>query len=65
MQGAWMGCFQGYGGGSMQDLGYELPKIPILRTSVNRRRLLILQAPALAVYLGAAVRGASRSCRIF
>ena len=30
------GCFQGYWGVVMQDLGYELPRIPIPRTSVNR-----------------------------
>jgi hypothetical protein len=36
MQGAWSGCFQGYRGGAMQDLGYELPRIPIPRTSVNK-----------------------------
>jgi len=29
------GCFQGYRGEAMQDLGYELPRIPILGTSVN------------------------------
>jgi hypothetical protein len=28
----------GYRGGAMQDLGYELPRIPILDTSVNTRR---------------------------
>jgi hypothetical protein len=43
----------------------ELRRILIPRTPVNRRSTLILQAPALAVYLGAAVRGTSRSCRIF
>jgi hypothetical protein len=26
----------GYRGGAMQDLGYELPRIPIPRTSVNK-----------------------------
>ena len=30
------GCFQGYRGEAMQDLGYELPRIPIPRTSVNK-----------------------------
>jgi hypothetical protein len=30
------GCFQGYRGGAMQDLGYELRRIPILSTSVNK-----------------------------
>jgi hypothetical protein len=29
------GCFQGYWGGAMHYLGYELPRIPIPRTSVN------------------------------
>jgi hypothetical protein len=29
------GCFQGYRGEAMQDLGYELPRIPIPRTTVN------------------------------
>jgi hypothetical protein len=29
-------CFQGYRGEAMQDLGYELPRIPIPRTSVNK-----------------------------
>jgi hypothetical protein len=27
---------QGYRGGAMQDLGYELPRIPIPRTPVNK-----------------------------
>ena len=30
------GCFQGYGGEAMQDLGYELPRILIPRTPVNK-----------------------------
>ena len=30
------GGLQGYRGGIMQDLGYELPRIPIPRTSVNK-----------------------------
>jgi hypothetical protein len=30
------GCFQGYRDEAMQDLGYELPRIPIPRTPVNR-----------------------------
>jgi hypothetical protein len=30
------GCFQGYRGEAMQDLGYELPRISIPRTSVNK-----------------------------
>src|SRR5215213_1245193 len=30
------GGFQGYRGGGMQDLGYELPRIPIPRTRVNK-----------------------------
>ena len=30
------GCFQGYRGGGMQDLGYELPRIPIPRTRLNK-----------------------------
>ena len=30
------GCFQGYQGGAMQDLGYELRRIPIPRTPVNK-----------------------------
>ena len=29
------GCFQGYRGEAMQDLGYELRRIPIPRTWVN------------------------------
>ena len=29
-------CFQGYRGGGMQDLGYELPRILIPRTPVNK-----------------------------
>jgi hypothetical protein len=29
------GCFQEYQGEAMQDLGYELPRIPILRGWVN------------------------------
>jgi hypothetical protein len=36
MQGAWSGCFQGYRGEAMQDLGYELPRIHIPRTRVNK-----------------------------
>ena len=30
------GCFQGYRGEAIQDLGYELPRIPIPRTPVNK-----------------------------
>ena len=30
------GCFQGYRGEAMQDLGYELPRITIPRTPVNK-----------------------------
>jgi hypothetical protein len=30
------GGFQGYRDGTMQDLGYELPRIPIPRTSVHK-----------------------------
>jgi hypothetical protein len=30
------GCFQAYRGGAMQDLGYELPRIPIPRRWVNK-----------------------------
>ena len=30
------GCFQGHRGEAMQDLGYELPRILIPRTSVNK-----------------------------
>jgi hypothetical protein len=30
------GCFQGYRGEAMQDLGYELPRIHIPRTPVNK-----------------------------
>jgi hypothetical protein len=30
------GCFQGYRAEAMQDLGYELPRILIPRTPVNR-----------------------------
>jgi hypothetical protein len=36
MQGAWAGVFRGYRGGAIQDLGYELPRILILRTRVNK-----------------------------
>ena len=36
MQGAWMGCFQGYRGEAIQDLGDELRRIPIPRISVNK-----------------------------
>jgi hypothetical protein len=38
MQGAWRGCFQGYRGETMHYLGYDLPRIPIPRTWVNRGR---------------------------
>jgi hypothetical protein len=30
------GCFQGYRGEAIQDLGYELPRITIPRTRVNK-----------------------------
>jgi hypothetical protein len=30
------GCFQGYRGEAMQNPGYELPRIPIPRTLVNK-----------------------------
>jgi hypothetical protein len=31
--------FQGYRGEAMQDLGYELPRIPIPRTPVNKGKI--------------------------
>ena len=34
-RGAWRGGLQGYQGGAMQDVGYELPRISIPRTRVN------------------------------
>jgi hypothetical protein len=30
------GCFQAYRGEAMQDLGYDLPRIPIPRTPLNK-----------------------------
>src|SRR5829696_4403090 len=36
MQGAWSGCFQGYRGEAMHYLGYELRRIYLPRTPVNR-----------------------------
>src|SRR5215213_2243773 len=36
MRNVWRGDFMGYWGVVMQDLGYELPRISILGTSVNR-----------------------------
>ena len=43
------GCFQGYRGEAMQDLGFELPRILIPRTSVNkgRKKGRGMEAPAL------------------
>jgi hypothetical protein len=38
MQGAWMGVFSGTGVIAMQDLGYELPRILIPRTPVNKSK---------------------------
>jgi hypothetical protein len=35
------GRFQGYRGEAIHDLGYELPRIPIPRTPVNRGSTLI------------------------
>jgi hypothetical protein len=50
MQGAWMGCFQGYRGEAIQDLGYELPRIRIPRTPVNklgiRPRFIVNSSPS-------------------
>jgi hypothetical protein len=43
-------CFQGYRGASMQDLGYELPRIHIPRTRVNKVVTYLLAVlPLLAV----------------
>jgi hypothetical protein len=36
MQGAWSGCFQGYWGEAMHYLGYELPRITIPGSWVNK-----------------------------
>jgi hypothetical protein len=36
MQGAWTGVLQGYRGEAMHYLGYELPRITIPRTRVNK-----------------------------
>jgi hypothetical protein len=43
------GCFQGYRGEAMQNPGYELPRIRIPRTPVNRarRRAGLIWAPTL------------------
>jgi hypothetical protein len=38
------GCFQGYQGEAMQYLGYELPRILIPRTRVNRTKLACVRA---------------------
>jgi len=35
MRGAWRGSIAGYRGVAIQDLGYELPRMPIPRTRVN------------------------------
>jgi hypothetical protein len=44
------GGLQGYRGGAMQDLGYELPRIPIPRTRVNKVVTYLLAVlPLLAV----------------
>jgi hypothetical protein len=32
------GCFQGYRGEAIQDLGYELPRIHLLRTRVHKHQ---------------------------
>jgi hypothetical protein len=42
IQGAWSGCFQGYRGDAMQDLGYELRRIPLPRTPVNNASTRLL-----------------------
>jgi hypothetical protein len=36
MRNVWRGDFMGYWGVVMQDLGYELPRILIPRTRVNK-----------------------------
>ena len=36
MQGAWMSVLGGCRSEDIQDLGYELPRIPIPRTRVNK-----------------------------
>jgi hypothetical protein len=36
MRNVWRGDFMGYWGVVMQDLGYELPRISIPRTTVNK-----------------------------
>jgi hypothetical protein len=41
MQGAWSGCFQGYRGEAIHYLGYGLPRIPILSTSVNKDEITL------------------------
>jgi hypothetical protein len=52
------GGLQGYRGGAMQDLGYELPRIPIPRTWVNKGRKegpeLLRPGPSFLLALGLA-----------
>jgi hypothetical protein len=38
MRNVWRDDFMGYRGVVMQDRGYELPRIPIPRTPVNKRK---------------------------
>src|SRR3712207_5889577 len=52
------GCFQGYRDEAMQDLGYELPRITIPRTPVNRA------SASLSVRLSTPSRGATIKRRV-
>src|SRR5829696_5608100 len=49
MQGAWMSVLGGCRSEDIQDLGYELPRIPIPRTPVNKGKRKGRGAPAPAL----------------
>src|SRR5215211_3200535 len=49
MQGAWSGCFQGYRGEAMHYLGYELPRTPVPRSTVNKAQNSLFAATPTSV----------------
>ena len=59
MRNVWRGDFTGYWGVVMQDLGYELPRITIPRTPVNKGKKRIVCNPSPKTLAQATLLGGS------
>ena len=57
-------CFQGCQGEAMQDLGYELPRILLPRTPVNKEQREIIALSSACASLKAHIMSATRIVRV-